>query len=164
MSNPIKGTIIVTDGSGKITGITPGNDNDTIVFDSTTQYGIKIIPGQQKKLLKLNQAKNTSTKNTSYTTMYSFTYTGSEIDSINKITLLSYMDSGITSYDIRLFDVTHSAVIASANYANTNQAIKTITAFSNLPTTDSICEIQAKKNGGSNGSTIHVDDITIIYT
>lgn len=160
----VKGTIIVADGNGKVVGITPGADDDTLVFDSTAQYGIKKVSGQQKKIIKLNQAKTTSTKNASYTAMYSFTYTGSEISTIDKVTLLSYMDSGITSYDVRIFDVTHSLVIATINNNNTSQSIKTISTFNNLPTTDSIFEVQARRVGGSSNKSVYVDDITIIYT
>jgi hypothetical protein len=167
MSYCSKGTIIVADGNGKVVGITPGNNDEVLVYDSSAQYGVKKVSngnGLDKKIFKLNQAKFTSTKNASYTAMYAFTYTGSEINTIDKLTLLSYMDAGITSYDVRLFDVTHSTVITSANYSNTTQAIKTISSVSNLPTTDSIFEVQARKNGGSANSLIYIDDITIIYT
>jgi hypothetical protein len=160
-----KGTIIVNDGAGKIVGISPGNDDEMLVFDSTQPFGLKYVtnPGQQKKIFKLNQAKNTSTKNATYTTMYSFSYPGSDITTLDKVSCMSSMDVGVTSYDVRLFDITNSQVIFSINLNHTVQVVSSISTFNNLPSTDAVFEVQARKNGGSGNQNIYVDDITVIY-
>lgn len=165
MSNPSKGTLIVHNGSGKVVGVEPGNDNEILVYDSTQPLGVKKTsnPGLAKKYVRANKARNQNAPNNTYTTLYAFIYPGADVGTLEKISVISYMDAGPTSYDIQIYDVTHSNAIATQNFSNTTPAINTITSFSNIPNSDSIIEVRAKKNGVSVLTNVYVEDLNVVY-
>lgn len=158
-----KGSILVHDGE-KIVGITPSEDGDTFEYDSTTPSGIKPVAKNTKKIVKLNKTRSNITSSGSYDALYEFVFPGGDVSSISSIKFLSYMDNGITSYDIRIYDSTNGTVIATVNLTNAVKTIITLSSFNNIPTGDAIMEIQAKKNGGSGNKSIYLDDINIIYS
>lgn len=155
-----KGSIIVHDGT-RVIAVAPGTDGDSLEFDSTTASGLKTKKNQ--KIAKLPVTKNSSTSNTTYTTIYKFQFPGTNDSTITSIKFISYMDNTVTSYDIRLYDFTNDTVLGSGNYTNEVSAINTISSISNLPTSEAVFEIQFKRNGGSGNKNVFVDDVTIFY-
>jgi hypothetical protein len=156
----VKGTILVRGDNGWI-ALSPGSDNQELVYDSTQQSGVK-WQNKQKSYKVVPQTTGTVSSST-YTTVASFSYPGSSSSAIDSVTVISYMDSGITSYDIRLFDATNSLEICTGNFSNTSEQINNLGTISNVPSGDAILELQARRNGGSGNKNATIEDFTVNY-
>lgn len=168
MTTPIKGAIIVSDGLGKVTYIDPPiNDNEVFVFDSTEQKGGKFINIKNilpNSFMKSTATDQSSTNTTSYSVIMSLTVPGELMNNIQNIKVLSKKDGSVTSYDVRIYDVTNNLVIAENNFTNSNYSINNIGTLNNLPTNEAVLEIQAKRNGGNgNKKNVYVVECTIEY-
>lgn len=67
--------------------------------------------------------------------------------SVTSMNVISFMEVGGTSYDVRVVDITNNAVIASQNLANTDELNNSLGTISNLPSDNAIFELQVKING-----------------
>ena len=124
--------------------------------DSTPSFVIDCI--MQVKIL---QQKTT---NTIYTAVGNIIYPGASImSSIRKIKSISYMDSDVTSYDLICRDLTANQTIAEITFNNTGIQINDWGALSNVPSTESIIEISARKTGGGADSAIYVNNVSLYY-
>lgn len=155
-----KGTIIANDGT-KIIGIPPGSDGETLEFDSTTSTGFKIK--KNVKITKLPVTKNRSTKNSTYTTFYTFLFPGTNETTLTNVKFISYADNGVTSYDARIYDVTNNIEIGSGTYSNNTDTINGITSLSNLPASEAMFEVQLRQTGGTGNKSVYLDDVTLFY-
>lgn len=81
-----------------------------------------------------------------------------------KIYSISYMDTSVTDYSIRIYDRTNGNIIVEATgLTNTNEGLTVLGLGSNISATNAVWEIQANKTGGSGNKTAHVDSIYIEY-
>ncbi len=87
-----------------------------------------------------------------YYRTYSFVFPGG---SHGNLKIHSYMDSGITSYDIRIFDCMSRLVLGTANYTNTSETQNNIGVLTNVSSTETIVEIHLRKNGGTSDKAVH---------
>lgn len=166
MSFPAKGSVIVADGTGKVTVITPTSDNQVLSLDSTDPKGAKFINVNNlvpKQAQKATASNNNYTSSNTYEVIITLTVPGESVNPVENIKLLSYKDNGITSYDIRIYDATNNQIISETNFSNNLLEINTISNLSNLPSTESIIEIQTKKNGGNNSKNVHILEATIQF-
>lgn len=161
MSIP-KGAIIITDGNGTVDYLPIGANGQVLIFDSAATKGVKW--GAQKQLLKATATGTSSTNSTSYAAILSITILGENVSAVSSIKVLSKLDGNATSYDIRVYDVTNNNVIGTVNATNANTSIVNIGTLSNLPATEAIFEIQARKNGGNNNSYAYIYEATIENT
>jgi hypothetical protein len=76
---------------------------------------------------------------------------------------ISYMDPGITSYTIRIFDKTNKVIILDSNLTNTIESIQNLGVLSNLPTTTSQLEVLIKKNGGGVKDAVYIENVIIYF-
>ena len=58
------------------------------------------------------------------------------------------MNPGATSYDVRVYDQTNDEVLAEDNFTNTTIALHDMGTLSNVPSNDSLINIQINRNGG----------------
>lgn len=109
--------------------------------------------------------KKESIKTNSYSIVSRFKYTGSDIiGTIDYIDIISKKDSGITSYSVRVVDITNNLVIAEkTGMTNTTEDIQDLGTISNVPTDQAVFELQAKKIGGSGNTSVYIDAINIYY-
>ena len=85
--------------------------------------------------------------NNSWTRMATFVYQGSDATGpILKAIAIAY---GTGGYSLRIYDKTHQAIIASADYTNTVEETVNLGTIANLPADESVFELQGKRNGGS---------------
>jgi hypothetical protein len=90
-------------------------------------------------------------------------YPGSVIaNTILFIKIDSYMDVGITSYDIRVRDATNNNVMATANFTNTVFTINDLGTISNVPTGEIAIEMDVRRNGGNNTLNVYINN-AILY-
>jgi len=98
---------------------------------------------------------------TIYSSILTFIYPGSnQITDLGIINVTSYMDSGGTSYQIRLFDVTNTNVLASGSFTNTTININSLTSIANIPTDQAVCEVQIKVTGST---VAYASSLTLVY-
>jgi hypothetical protein len=98
---------------------------------------------------------------TTYVTIATFNFPGTnKWKDVTHIKVISVMEEGGTSYDVRVFDVTNNLEIASANWNNTDEDICDFGTLNNLPTGESILELHAKVNGSS---VAHIKNMNIYY-
>jgi hypothetical protein len=75
---------------------------------------------------------------------------------------IAYKDGNMTSFDVQMFDATNQLEICSVNLTNTvEETVSSLGPISNIPTSESIFEINIKRNGGNNSSTIYIDELVL---
>ena len=153
-----KGSVLVHDGT-KLTILPPGSGDVEMIFDPTEPTGIKWK--LRKRQFKVSTEVTSTVTTTTYSTVGSFSFDSEVI--IKSIKIVSRMESGITSYDLRIFDTTNSKTLAEVNFANTSDQINDMGTLSNIPVVDAIFEIQAKRNGGNSNKKITIRDVSVSY-
>jgi hypothetical protein len=79
------------------------------------------------------------------------------------VTACAFMDPGVTSYDIQIFDRTNRNVIAQANFTNIEDEVVSLGAGANVPSTRAMFEVFVRKTGGSSSKVAHVTSVSISY-
>lgn len=166
MSQPIKGSVIIADGTGKVTYLEPTANNQVLTLDSTQPKGIKFINIANitgPTFFKTTAIDKSYTQSDQYEVIMSLTIPGENTNAIQSINVLSYKTSNITSYDIKIYDATNNNTIAESNFSNNNLTNNNMGTLTNLPSTESIIEVQAKKNGGNSQQKVFIKECTINY-
>lgn len=156
-----KGTVLIHDGTKLIGLAPPASGNPALVIDLSTSNGVKWKTLDQS--FKIPLVGTSTVSSTTYTVAAEFSFIKVEHETINSVKVVSKMDNGITSYDIRIFDSTNSATLAEINLTNTNMQINTIDSLSNIPTADAMIEVQARQTGGSGNKQVTIKEIQINY-
>jgi hypothetical protein len=76
---------------------------------------------------------------------------------------ISYMKSGVTSYDIQIIDKNNKTVLLTKNLTNTDQSLQDLGVLTNLPSDRTQIEISVRKNGGSKHNKVFLYSVTIEY-
>lgn len=144
-----------------IIGVTQiDNDDIDVEFDLSlstqeqTELETVVIPnhdnspsdtGTSVKTVILHDNKKRST---SWTKLGSILFPGTIYSSITAIKILSYQQSQLNNHQIRVYDITNNNIVAEGTFTNETLAINDLGTISNVPSNDSIFEIQGK--GDSN--------------
>ena len=80
-----------------------------------------------------------------------------------KIYSVSHMDSGVTSYSIKIYDKTKGKIIIEKTLNNTNEDLQELGIGNNISTDKAVWEIQAKKIGGNKNQNAYINSIYIEY-
>ena len=80
-----------------------------------------------------------------------------------KASVISRMDSNLTSYDIKIYDNTNKATLIETTLNNTTESVQNLGVLTNLSSDTFVIEVFAKKNGGNTSSKIYLESITIEY-
>ncbi len=166
-------TEIVNDGGivPNLNGINMTDDVIDIIFDSSLSAGEQttldniISSHDSSATYSTIQVVDINPRNGFYSTsdyirVASLVYQGDIYNNINKIFVASYMDPAITSYDIKVEDITNNNVIVIKNLTNTAEVINNLGTLSNIPTNQAKLEVQIKKTGGPAGKKVYVDTIS----
>lgn len=106
----------------------------------------------------------TGIKNTNYTRYGVYGYLGSNtLLPINKICVISYSDNNVSSYNVRIFNVTNSTVIAEATFSNKSEQLLDMGTISNVPTGSSLLEIHLKVNSATGNASVY-SSMVIFYS
>lgn len=89
---------------------------------------------------------------------YFYNGTRNEREIIN-IIVDSYKSVDITSYSIRIVDLTNANVICTRTFSNDVPNTNLLGIISNLPKTRSILELQYKTTGGNSADKINISDM-----
>lgn len=113
-------------------------------------------------IITILPSTNRFTANNVYSKIISFQYMGNYSTTIDKIKILCYMDSGITSYDIKIVNIKSSLTLGSGNFNNTVEALCSIDTITNIPKSSTTLDIYVKKNGGGGSLKIYITNILIL--
>lgn len=166
MSRPSKGSIIVADGNGKVKAVSPTNDNEMFISDSTKEKGGRFVDAEkilQNSTFKSVITDSSSTNSETYFTIMYFTVPGENVNKIQSIKILSKKKGNLTSYSVRIYDATNNNVIVENTFTNNSILINDIGILSNLPTNEAIVEVQAKRNDGNRNSYAIISECTIEF-
>lgn len=105
------------------------------------------------------------TKSNNYTKVATFKYPGSiSSGTIDYIEIISYMDSGITSYSVRVVDKTNNLIIAEKNdITNTVYSSIDLGTISNVMLNSAIIELHVKLVGASGNAKVYIDNLIVYY-
>lgn len=157
-----KGSILIHNGSN-FYPIAPSSSNQTLISDLNSFNGASWNEQQiQSKQETINIIDTTSIINLSYETVAIYAHTPTINGNISSIYVVTYMQPGATSYDVRVIDVTNSNTIAEHNYNNTSIELKELT-ISNIPTDISRIDFQLKRNGGLVNNAAIIKKIIIVF-
>jgi hypothetical protein len=134
--------------------------NDTTFVEGGAQPASQV--SQMIQQIDINKSDNS----TSYKTVSRIIYLGSDnVGAIIHIEAISCMDSGITSYDMRVVDKGNGSAVIAEVTGSTNEIddIVDFGTISNLPSSKSRFDIQLKRNGGNAQKYVHLDSILIKY-
>jgi len=131
LSNVTNDLQIPMNQKGSINGIASLNNNGKVNINQLHKYD------------QYNFVSNTNSAD--YTRMFQFIYLGTDNTyPISSFKIISYMSMGAVNYSIRIKDYTNNKTLAEVSGTNTTQSIITINTLSNVPSNESIIEIQAK--------------------
>lgn len=159
-------------------GITPTiqridtiGDNVYIIFDSDLSGGEEttldtlvsnhtIIKPKETYFSVFPESRQIT--NSTYNTIGNFNYLGSnKIGTINYITAISKKHKNTTSYDIRIVNQSNGEVIAEkTGLSNDDYQEVDLGTISNIPTSQTICEIQVKHND-SGKKKVYIQELLI---
>jgi hypothetical protein len=163
---PVKGSVVVADGNGRVKVISPTSDGELLMLDSADANGARfqdlasLLPKQTQKAAVTSQ---TSVSSNAYVKMVSLTIPGENSQAVSDIKVLAYKGGNATSYNVRVYDVTNDAVIAEAAFTNASQIVQSMGTLSNLPAAEAVIEVQVRKNDGNNQSEVTVEEVQIEY-
>ena len=138
----------------------------TLTGSDTTALAT-IISSHQTDEAKCNSFESIiPAKATTYSPVYeviaSYLYGGKKSAyTISHVTILAYQDSGVTSYNIRIFDKMNHAVMYEATYTNTSEKIHVIQNPDNQSFDETLIEVQFRVVGGDEDNVVHVESIKV---
>jgi hypothetical protein len=116
---------------------------DTII----AAHGPTTERASQMSNIALNQ--NCITANV-YTKIGTFIFPGTDYwEKVTNFRVISAMEAGGTSYDVRIIDLSNNNTICSRNFSNVIEANNDMGSIDNLPHDEAIFEIHAKINGNT---------------
>lgn len=124
------------------------------------------VTGTRKSRFFTYTPKTTKTNSTIYQRLGGpFKYNGSiEMGQINQVEVISKMDTGMTSYSVRLYDATNETIIAeTTGKTNLTEEIVNLGTISNVPEDEAIFEIHIKRVGGTTSTYAYIEDVIIYY-
>lgn len=145
----VKGSVLVHDGSA-IHPVAPSEEGQIVVSNSSVAAGAEYVnvSAVVPSVLRIVRPDIISILDLSYVTVIQFAYIPAEYGNITGVKIASYMNPGATSYDVRVYDQTNDEVLAEDNFTNTTIALHDMGTLSNVPSNDSLINIQINRNGG----------------
>ena len=125
---------------------------DTLVSDHTPV----LKPGSNKDTWTINKTITT----TSYEKVGLFVFPGDLIRELTHIKCIASMNTGTTSYSIRIVDKTGPAKIAEGTFSNTVDSVNDLGTVSNVPGVESVFDVSIKITGTGSAT---IGSIIIYY-
>lgn len=129
---------------------------DAIVVSHISDFTPTEFSYQKEVIFKRDKIRNT----TYISVIKSFVFPGTTCANASYI---GYMDKDITSYDIKIIDISNQQILCETNLSNTVNKINILGNLVNLSPNPWLIEVFIKKNGGSHNSNIYMDSININY-
>lgn len=118
---------------------------------------------KSKELLRIpisNSLRGVST--TDYQRVTKFQFNPTLYDTLRVVKIIAYKDGNATSFDVQLYDATNQNELCIGNFTTTvEETVSSLGSVSNLPTEECVLEVNIKRNGGTQRSTIYIDEIVL---
>jgi hypothetical protein len=84
---------------------------------------------------------------------------------LRRVKLLSYIDSGATSYDVEVIDRDNNVQLIENNFTNTSEEVQeqTMGVISSPPSSKTILEVNVKKTGGTSNKYARISEIVFYF-
>lgn len=121
------------------------------------------IEDELQEIIVLNPRKS-EYQSTTWERLASFRYRGSrKMGDLKDIIIMGYKQSGVTNYQIRVYDVTNNNIIGSITGTNDSLDTLEILTLNNIPSKAAKIEIQGKRVGGQGSQKRYYVDTVQIY-
>lgn len=143
-----KGSVIVANGTGGVTVISPTSAGQIFVLDTTDPKGAKftdikeLLPTQKVKMIA---SSSNYTSLQSYQQIMETSVPGESSNRILSIKVISYCQTGIKSYSVIVTNA-DGKTIAEKTFENTTSAENNMGELANLPKEQGIIRFAIKKN------------------
>jgi hypothetical protein len=108
--------------------------------------------------------RSTKFKNTSYMRAGTIVYDGTgSSQQLSKVCFISSQHKHVTNHSVRILDLTNDQIIGEKLCTNTTEQVNIIDVISNLPSIESIFEVQVKKTGGKGNQVVYLESVTFFY-
>lgn len=156
-----------------ITNIDVANDIVTLTFTRTLtseeETDLSNIISNYVHKFKLNYYKNkdvpiiayNKVTSTSFQTVTEYLYSGAYAERIREIAMSCSSDTGLNSYTVRIYDVTHNKSLVERTFTNTDKQIIYIDTFENVPVSISVLEFQFKISKSNKNSSLNIGSIKL---
>nr|QBK85692.1 MAG: hypothetical protein LCMAC101_02870 [Marseillevirus LCMAC101] len=84
---------------------------------------------------------------------------------LRRVKVLSYLDSGATSYDIEVFDRDNNVQLVETNFTNTSGEVQeqATGVISSPPSSKTVLEVNVKKTGGNGSHYARISEIVFYF-
>jgi len=151
----------------KLTFSIPLNGSDENILNTLFTNHVPVYNNdpQKNKYVSVFSSNLKKQKKNTYTVVTNFNYRGSEaVGSINYIEAISYMDSTVTNYKIRVVDKnTGNVLVEKTGLNNTTPELFDLGTITNVPSLNSMLEIHVYKNSTKDTDFVYIDEILIYY-
>lgn len=121
--------------------------NDATTLNTIVANHMPTTTPQYKNILTF-VPKNSTVSANSYQRLDTLVYTGKKsVGTIARIVGIGYMDYGLNSYTVRVYDKTNDVVIAETTFDNTSESSIVLSPITNVPIDTCLLELQVKKTG-----------------
>jgi hypothetical protein len=103
-----------------------------------------------------NISINRKIKNTTYRLVHKIHHKG---NGVARFSIIGNMDTGVTSYHIRIYDSTHNNTIIESTFTNLTSGMHEMGDGTNISSNESVLEIHIKKTGGTNTQYCYLENI-----
>lgn len=158
-----KGSVVVANGSGGVTVISPTSSNQIFVLDSSDPKGARFVDIKEllpNLIIKTVTSALNYTALTSYQQVLELTIPGEKFNRLLSIKVVSYAQAGTTSYSVAVTNITGS-IISERSFSNNTAATNDMGALSNLPDNVSVIRVSIKKNNGDKKNNVYLSSVDL---
>lgn len=145
----------------------PLNSSDETILNTLFTDHVPVYDNSppKNKYVSVYPSNLKKQKKTAYTVVTNFNYKGSNsVGTINYIEVISYMDSTVTNYKIRVIDRnTGNILVEKTGLNNITPQLFDLGTITNVPSVNSMLEIHVYKNSTKDTDFVYIDEILIYY-
>ncbi len=145
--------------------------SDTVITECPNDSGhsvntdITTLVGSEKPLIRISPY-TTKVRGSNYTEVATCHFDPDEYPGeLRRVNVLSYIDSGATSYDVEVFDRDNNIQLVETNFTNKSEEVEQqfTGIISSPPSSKTVLEINIRKIGGNNKQYVHLSEIIFYF-
>lgn len=157
-----------------IIGISQQGDNltfefsgevDTAVLESIMQSHVADYSPSKDNFYTYTPRKNSISSSLYQILGGQFKYGGAtHVGTINYLSVISYKDPEITSYNIRIYDSTNNLTLAEKTGITNDEPLEIdLGTVANIPNSSVLLEVHAQRVGGTSTSKVYIEQVIIYH-
>ncbi len=124
-----------------------------------------VLLGRENPLIRISPHTR-AVRGNNYTEVATCQFDPDEYEgTLRRVKVLSYLDSGATSYDVEVYDRDNNIQLVESNFTNTSEEVQEQSTgiISSPPSSKTILEINVKKTGGNDNKYARVTEIIFYF-